>query len=93
MAFRDILATINTSTPTLVFQAQPGDVEVWLNMVGAPATWTVLIGGDSSSQTFPLGAGQLSSDGPFHMRVRPGDEVWALSSITTHQIAALVRSA
>lgn len=86
MAFRSSETTV-TTTAVKIFEAQAGDVEIWVNC-------------DPNAMYHLGGSGVTTTDGlpmfgpsqQFRSQVRPGDELWAVSggSVTVN---VLVRSA
>ena len=89
MAFRSARVSINSSTATKLLTAQPGDVEVTVTTFGG---LSVYIGGSgvTAANGFytDLGNGKL-----LKTRIRPGDELWALSSSGSPDVCLLIRSA
>jgi len=87
MAFRVETTTV-TTTPTRVFLGVAGDLEVSVR-----TTSTVEVGGDSSLATsMTLGPASGANGQWFRFNVRPGDEVWAVST-SSAPVDVLVRSA
>lgn len=85
MAFRVEQASVTAGSATLVFTAQPGDVEILVR----PASG-LLLGGDSSV-TASTGFSHTTGS-PLQVRVRPGDELWAYDASAVN-VTILVRSA
>lgn len=86
MAFRTSLVSINTSTPTRVLLAVAGDVDCEIRTTGALDFY---IGGPDASTS-----SLLVQNGEFRTRVRPGDELWAISAESSgFGVRVLVRSA
>lgn len=87
MAFRSIEVSVTTSA-TLLLEALAGDVEIWINP-------------DSSSAEYYLGGSDVTASNglhlfgrtPFQSKIRPTDEIWAVSQSGTSTINVLVRSA
>lgn len=102
MAFRTATFTLNSSLSAVqIVDAQPGDLEVWIQTNSNASPIGI---GDSAVTTaddFSLlpGPGTISaatsgSSGPFHTHVRPGDELWAVSSSASNfVVTVLTRSA
>lgn len=86
MAFRVVRVALPTSTATVVFTAQPGDVEI--RVAGSGTSNTTV--GDASVAT-----GGFNIDPGSHLssRVRPGDELWAFHGAAGKTVEILVRSA
>lgn len=86
MAFRSFKVDV-TDIPVQVFEAQPGDLDLWIRSDNL-----VVFGGDD--QVAVTSGFSISPDGQFHTRVRPGDELWAVrDSATTSRLHLMVRSA
>lgn len=95
MAFRNIVTHVNGSTTTLLFTAQAGDLECWVDFED---TVTFFIGGSTVDSANGLRvyshAGIATADQKFHTRIRPGDELYGWMSLTAGSDAhVLVRSA
>lgn len=87
MAFRTSTVSINISTATLVLTAQAGDVDCEIRTPGALDFY---IGGSDVTAANGLPV----QNGEFRTRVRPGDELWALSAESGGiSVRVLVRSA
>lgn len=88
MAFRNINASLAAGVPTLVISAQAGDVDAWVNI---DPNDTYFIGGPGVTTANGL---RLfgSSANTFHTKVRPGDELWAISQNSV-DVNIMVRSA
>lgn len=85
MAFRAYEVSLGT-TPSVVFQAQPSDLEVWVE----PTNTGTRLGGPDVTRT---GNGSGAS---FQSEVRPGDEVWGVLDSGTSNLRTVnvrVRSA
>lgn len=89
MAFRNIGVTLSTSTVTKIYTAAAGDMEIWVNADGND---TLFIGGSSVDTGNGL---RLSSSAiTFHTEVRPGDELYAVTSADPGMgVNIMVRSA
>jgi hypothetical protein len=93
MAFRSSAVTINSSTPTAIIQAQAGDVEAAIGVDGLGVE--IYVGGStvSTSTGFPVTGNQFNNGGPLWLRVRPGDELWAIAVSGSPTVQVLIRSA
>lgn len=90
MAFRsEVHSSLADDVATQIVDAQAGDVDVWLFPLGAAS---VYVGGSDVDQSTGL---PLVANSVFHVRVRPGDELWAISltSDVHPQVRVLTRSA
>lgn len=89
MAFRSIRTSINGSTATNLLTAQAGDVEVTIATLGGVS---IFVGNSSvtASNGFYI---DLGNGKTLKTKVRPGDEIWALSSGSVIDVCLLVRSA
>lgn len=88
MAFRSSAVAINTSTATKLFTAVAGDVEAWI--CSSSAGNMVAVCGPSTSFGNSI---MIPSNGPFNVRIRPGDELWAYATTSSQSAVVLIRSA
>lgn len=87
MAFRTSAVTVGTSSASQVLDAQAGDIECEIRTSSAVDFY---IGGPDVSAS----NGLRVENGQFTTRVRPGDELWAISAEAgSVQLRILVRSA
>lgn len=87
MPFRAEQVTVS-STPTLVFQAQPGDVEVTLS---GDTNDAIHVGG-TDSVTVSTGLRIFGAGDRYTTLVRAGDELWAVVSGSSKTVNYLARS-
>jgi hypothetical protein len=90
MAFRASRFTVATSAVQVV-AAIAGDVEAWVEVPTGTGSDAVFLGGDSSVTT-GNGFRLENTDNALNVRLRPGDELWAISS-SSQPVHALIRSA
>jgi hypothetical protein len=87
MAFRTTQVTVG-DTPTLLLEAQAGDLEVRLDVDQTGAGWYV--GGSDVTATSGY---RLSGSSEFHSEIRPGDEIYGIVPSGFVFVNVLVRSA
>lgn len=87
MAFRTMQVTV-TDTPTLLVEAQAGDLEVRLDIDQSSTGWYV--GGSDVNTTSGF---RLTGASEFRSDVRPGDAVYGIVASGFVFVNVLVRSA
>jgi hypothetical protein len=90
MAFRSSRNTVGGIAVQIV-DAVAGDVEAWVAVVTGTGADSVFLGGDSSVTT-STGFRLENNDNVLNVRVRPGDELWAIST-GSYSVHTLIRSA
>lgn len=90
MAFRAAQLTVNT-TAIQVITAVAGDVEAWVEVTSGVGADAVYLGGNSSVTT-SNGFRLQDTDNILTMKLRPGDELWAIAS-GARPVNVLIRSA
>lgn len=95
MAFRAAQVTVMDNAGTKVVDAQAGDLEAWISVPMAPggASGAIVVGGDFAV-TVNDGFRLENQDNVLNLRVRPGDQLWAIAPAGTSTRAhVLIRSA
>lgn len=90
MAFRAAQPTVNTTAMQLI-AAVAGDVEAWVEVTTGIGADAVYLGGDSAVTT-SNGFRLQDTDNILNVRLRPGDELWAIAG-ASRSVNVLIRSA